>query len=201
MHFCTRQTNQPKQCFGNLHWHCPFFFLEIKIYKIWLSCLAIYYTIEIIPGARKLLLNCYFNLFWTSLQNTNLFAFHLELLINFTQLVCKPLRNLNTVIINISLFHFLCNLVNWFSPLKTVKKMNIVFIWTLTGLIHSYFVLRPLPWKKNHKLFGKIIHYLHFISVTSYSGEEYRRVRVFDSKLFTGCGSKWFCLPSSLKPI
>lgn len=122
MHFCTRQTNQPKQCFGNLHWHCPFFFLEIKIYKIWLSCLAIYYTIEIIPGARKLLLNCYFNLFWTSLQNTNLFAFHLELLINFTQLVCKPLRNLNTVIINISLFHFLCNLVNWFSPLKTVKK-------------------------------------------------------------------------------
>lgn len=94
------------------------------------------------PSARKLLLYCY-------LQNTNLFAFHLELkLINF-----YSNKTSSTVIIYISLSHFLCNLVNWFSSLKTVKnkkqkKRNIVFIWTLTGLIHSYFVQRLLPWKK-----------------------------------------------------
>lgn len=89
------------------------------------------------PSARKLLLYCY-------LQNTNLFAFHLELkLINF-----YSNKTSSTVIINISLSHFLCNLVNWFSSLKTVKKKTLSSFEFLTGLIHSYFVQRLLPWKK-----------------------------------------------------
>lgn len=134
------------------------------------------------PSARKLLLYCYLQFVLNVCKIPTLFAFHLELkLINF-----YSNKTSSTVIINISLSHFLCNLVNWFSSLKTVKTKNkkkehclhLNFDWAHSFVFRSKAVAMK---KEDNKLFGKIIHYLHFISVTSYSGKEYRSVRVFDS--------------------